>query len=812
MKRMLIKRIALVMTLILLMSCFGIGVPAAAENLLADLNADFEGDKPLTVQQSGQIIDAVAHTGKYSLAMPADGYIKYAYVPVKAKMKYTLSFWMQNSAQDAIKFWAANNGFLQNGYPNRENGVPYGSLPDMTFGEAHTGEDILVWREVKFSFIVPDGANEMHIAINANADDEFLVVDDIVLVEEELVTTSNLFGAVNPDFEGPKMVNSIDLNGSSTDKAGHSGTKSFSMTGGYIKLYNFPVKANAVYTLSFWIQNSKANAVRFYAANNRFKKDGYLDRPNGAAYGSLPDMMFGEAHEENDITWREISLSFVVPEEVNMMDIAINANPEVLDEALLVDDISLVETQIAASDNLFAQFNPDFEGPQTVTTIDLNGSITDKAAYSGTKSFSMPTGYVKFWRFPVKPLTNYTLSFQMQNSKADAVRFYSANNGFYKDGYDTREDGTKYGSLPDMVFGEAHEGTDIAWREVRVNFTTPTDVNMMNIAINANTEANGEDPYLLLDDLSFVETGKDFGVITNGDFEEAIIPGTLQGWSGASYTIHTEAETGNKYITSSTGCVEYPGGVWGALTGKRIKISLKSYGAKPWFRFYKETKIWEYQNDGNAGPFFGLEASADTWETYTLYIDATKVKNAGDNLTAPLWIYATKIDDVYIGEDKNEIGFYKVLDFRNKEGDLRHYTPVGATSDGNWANSFTSEKSIPVDTLSEITADDDGYKSVSARAHVIPVEVLNENGVGTGTYEKTEVMLFTGVYRYENGKKSLVDFDVKSESSTDGKVLDPVTTVKVPADTEGVTYKVEAMTWNTAQGMQPVCFDKAILQ
>ena len=52
----------------------------------------------------------------------------------------------------------------------------------------------------------------------------------------------------------------------------------------------------------------------------------------------------------------------------------------------------------------------------------------------------------------------------------------------------------------------------------------------------------------------------------------------------------------------------------------------------------------------------------------------------------------------------------------------------------------------------------------------------------------------------------------RTESSTDGKVLDPVTTVKVPANTDGVTYKVEAFTWNTAQGMQPALFDKAVLQ
>ena len=651
--------------------------------------------------------------------------------------------------------------------------------------------------------------------VNENVNDPFLVVDDISLVEEEQVISSNLFGQVNPDFEGPMMVNTISLSGSATDAAAHSGTKSFFMPTGFIKLFNFPVKANAVYTLSFWMQNSKANAVRFYAANNPFKYDGYPKNPDNVAYGSLPDMMFGEACEGADIIWREVTFSFVVPEGVNMMDIAINANTEEMgeDPYLRIDDISLVENEIAASDNLFEKFNPDFEGPKMVSTVELNGTITDKAAYSGIKSFSMPTGYVKFWRFPVKSMTNYTLSFWMQNSKDNAIRFYSANNGFFKDGYDKRENGTKYGSLPDMVFGEAQEVGEIKWREVRVNFTTPLDVNMMNIAINANTEANGEDPYLLIDDLSLIETGKDFGIITNGDFEEAIIPGTLLGWLGSSYTIQTEAETGNKYITSSTGAVEYPTGILEAVPGKRIKISFKARGAKPYFRFYNESVIFEYQNDANAGPFVGINAGEDTWETYSVYINATKVKNAGDTfITSPLVIYAPMVDDVYIGEDKNEFGFYEALDFRYKEGDPRHYTPSYAAADGNWANSFTSEKSVPIDALSDITPDADGAKSVSARAHVIPTEILAEDGTGTGTYNKTEVTLFTGVYKYENGKKSLVDFDVKTEASEDGKVLDPVTTVKVPADTDGVTYKVETMTWNMAQGMQTVLFDKAVLQ
>ena len=62
--------------------------------------------------------------------------------------------------------------------------------------------------------------------------------------------------------------------------------------------------------------------------------------------------------------------------------------------------------------------------------IDLNGTITTGAAHSGLNSFSMPSGHIKFGWFPVKALTNYTLSFWMQNSKAEAIKFWAANNAF----------------------------------------------------------------------------------------------------------------------------------------------------------------------------------------------------------------------------------------------------------------------------------------------------------------------------------------------------------------------------------------------
>ncbi|MBE7025604.1 MAG: hypothetical protein E7408_06075 [Ruminococcaceae bacterium] len=610
----------------------------------------------------------------------------------------------------------------------------------------------------------------------------------------------NLLVDLNPGFEDDKPL-TVDQAGQIIDNVAHTGSRSLAMNGGHIKYGQVPVKSEAKYTLSFWMQNSAQDAIRFYAANNAFLKDGNKQNPNGANYGSLPDMMFGEAHEGEDITvWREVKFSFIVPKDANMLNIAINANPDVDDVFLLVDDISLVENEITDTENLFAKYNPDFDGAP-VSGIDLNGTITDSASHSGSHSFSMPTGHIKFGWFPIKPMTNYTLSFWMQNSKQDAIRFYASNNAFLFDG-------VKSGAtLPDMVFGEACEGDDIAWREVRVNFTTPAGINMINIAINANVEANGEDPYLLVDDLSLVETGKDFGKLSNGDFEEPFIPEfyAFRPWSGiSSYGLHVglgeDSETGNHYLKLLDTAI---GGealeVWypfSGLEGNRYKISFSqrfTNNGRPSLRFYTGDK-----------PYFGEfpRASLDyIWEDYALYIHGAAPGAAGS-----LWFTSFDLDNVSIDVDENSLGFYKDIVLYTENAAGRHFPdPFGGAT-------CTTEKTVKANALSEITPDANGLKSVSARAHVIPIEILDADGTGTGTYEKTEVMLFTGVYKYEDGKKSLIDFDVKTESSTDGKVLDPVTTVKVPANTDGVTYKVEAFTWNTAQGMQPALFDKAVLQ
>jgi len=612
-----------------------------------------------------------------------------------------------------------------------------------------------------------------------------------------LATGENLLSAKNPGFETEGTPEGVAESGRRSTVA-YSGNYSLNLygetTGDYhIKYQNVPVKAGAKYTLSFRMQNSKAEAIKFWAANNAFTLNGNKKNPSNVAYGSLPNMVFGEAHEGDDIhVWREVRFSFIPPTGINMMHIAINANA--YDEFLLVDDITLVEEDM---NNLLWNHNPGFDDGQFVVgsgfAPDVNGTITDTAAHSGTHSLSMPTGYFKIGWFPVKALTNYTLSFWMQNSKADAIKFYAGNNAFLLDG-------NKSGSsLPDMVFGEAHEGDDVnVWREVRVNFTTPAGINMMNIAMNGNAE----DPALLIDDLSLVETGKDFGRMTNGDFEEPLIHQfyAFRPWNSnnASYGLHVglaeDAETGNHYLKSLSSAdgdlaleIWYP---FSGLEGNRFKLSFSqrfTNNGRPTLRFYTGSK-----------PYFGEfpRASLDyIWEDYTMYIHGAAPGAAGS-----LWFMSFDLDNISIDVDENSLGFYKDIVLYTENAAGRHFSDPfdGATC--------TTEKTVKANALSDITADASGLKTVNARAHVIPT------ADSTGAFQKTEVTLLTAVYKYDkDGNKCLVTVNIATDASSDGKVLDAVGTVQVPENTQDATYKVEAVAWNSVDGMKAL-FEKRVLE
>ncbi|MBE7025601.1 MAG: hypothetical protein E7408_06060 [Ruminococcaceae bacterium] len=591
----------------------------------------------------------------------------------------------------------------------------------------------------------------------------------------------NLLGVLNPGFESTTVPAGVDQVGTIVlnEDVAHTGAGYLAMNGGHIKFPWFPVKPLTTYTLSFWMQNSKADAIKFWAANNAFLLDGVK---SGA---SLPDMVFGAAREGEDVNvWREVRVNFRTPANINQMNIAINANAD--DPALLIDDLSLTENK-----NLLVTLNAEFESTTVPAGVDQVGTIVlnEDVAHTGAGYLAMNGGHIKFPWFSIKPHTNYTLSFWMQNSKADAIKFWAANNTFLLDG-------AKSGAtLPDMVFGEAHEGEDIIWREVRVNFTSPLGINMLNIAINANAE----DPYLLIDDLSLVETGKDFGKVTNGDFEEPFIPEfyAFRPWSGiSSYGLHVglgeDSETGNHYLKLLDTAI---GGealeVWypfSGLEGNRYKISFSqrfTNNGRPSLRFYTGDK-----------PYFGEfpRASLDyIWEDYALYIHGAAPGAAGS-----LWFTSFDLDNVSIDVDENSLGFYKDIVLYTENAAGRHFPdPFGGAT-------CTTEKTVKANSLSDITAVD-GFKTVMTRAHVIPTETA------AGTFNREEVTLLTAVYQYDkDGNKCLVNVNIATDASSDGKVLDAVGTVQVPENTATETYKVEAVAWSTVEDMLPL-FEKQVL-
>lgn len=486
--------------------------------------------------------------------------------------------------------------------------------------------------------------------------------------------------------------------------------------------------------------------------------------------------------------------------------------------------------------NLLEGYNPGFELSEGNT---ISGAvIIDAVAHSGKHALTLPVAgnsVTMNVRNVLKPNTNYTFSFWMQNSVADSLSMSSSSNRFTignqtfanYNGKKPHEAFPWYvagmGQLPNMTFGDARTGEQInVWRKVELNFTTPFEgCDGMNINL-ANAVA---DPYLVIDDLSLVETGKDLQRAYNGDLEaldasgDISIPqfiGARANVWGTNVHVREDAQTGNHYAefteTLSNGALELTQSSF-VVTGKgnygkrrKISFDFKSTAkAIPTVRFYNDPTYL-------AKNFTAFPRSvANEWETFSLYIDATKLYKAGadEGRAATIWFTGKEgycFDNLFSGFDENSLGFYQKLVFYDNGSGSRF-----SGSGTYYENALSSEKSIKAAKLSDIPADKQGNRTVTTRAHVVPTEIMNENGVGTGTFNKETVTLFTGVYKYENNKKTLVDLHIATDASQDGRVLDAVGTITVPQNTETATYKVEALAFDLENGMHPI-MEKAILE
>ena len=520
--------------------------------------------------------------------------------------------------------------------------------------------------------------------------------------------------------------------------------------------------------------------------------------------------------------------------------------------AVILLTISFCCTALAENVNLLADLDPSFEGAETPKAVVFGGNATviTEAAHEGTKSVSLAKkdDFVQFKFRAIEPNTNYTFSFWMQNSVAGSLGLRDTSNRFIvgsdtmvnqKDTYNWDWYYSGRVLLAKATFGAARtDEADIqVWRKVEVNFTSPyEDVTGINLTLHCEAD----DSWLVVDDFCLVKTGEAANMIANGRFEAldtasaAIKPSNIAASNltfGTTAFVEEDETTGNHYVkiqggtsTTTESSLNASFYMKGKSLGKRYKISFKYKGdanTRPRLRVVGNTKV-----SGIDYPFIDyLEAfpkSTGAWETYSVYIDATDLLNAGLGVAKTIRFGRVKnntwyLDDLYAYMDTNNIGFYKDLTFSvNSDTGARHYSGdkktdivLGTVDETTQVNYFeeavTYEKGTEAASLSELTAVD-GYKTVTARAHFLPVE--NEDG----TFDKQTVTLFTGVYKYENNMKTLVDLEITTDTSTGGKVIDAVGTVQVPENTATATYKVEAMAFDLENsGLMPL-MDKAVIQ
>ncbi len=506
--------------------------------------------------------------------------------------------------------------------------------------------------------------------------------------------------------------------------------------------------------------------------------------------------------------------------------------------AVVLLAISCCTVTMAAEVNLLEEYNPGFEIPDEGFTAGGNARQISDVAHSGEKCLSLANAGDS-WRVDVidgmKSNTNYTFSFWMQNSVADSLQMPNGNNRFTVSGvtydklngnapieiYDWYVSG--WGQLSTKTFGAAREGAAInVWRKVSINFSTPLEgctgmVLLLSCAV--------ADPYLVIDDMSLVETGKNLQRGFNGDFEaldeskDFLMPhgvGNRGAEWGTSLLVQKDPETGNHYAYFTENikdqALEFgflPMHIAGdGHMGKRHKVSFKMKTGStvtPTIRFYKNNVY--FPQNFSAFP----QSTADTWETFTVYVNATNLYNAGKTESDTIWVYGGQdrsYDDMFAGFDESSLGFYKELTFYDN-GSGSRFSSGKAVTEGEASvtyldNALSSEKSIAAESLAELTAVE-GYKTVTARAHYLPVE--NEDH----TFDDQTITLFTGVYKYEKNIKTLVDLKVTSETSVGGQVIDAVGTVQVPENTATATYKVEAMAFNLEKsGITPILDKKVI--
>ncbi len=405
-------------------------------------------------------------------------------------------------------------------------------------------------------------------------------------------------------------------------------------------------------------------------------------------------------------------------------------------------------------------------------------------------------------------------------------------------------------------FGIARTGgEENVWRQVTIDFSTPPtyegDANPVT-HVELVLKCLQADEKLAIDDLSVVETGKKPNRIFGGYFEAIQKDKETEDVSGVFYsfknsgnaTLEVCEDDGNHYLKLA--CVD---GVTdpqnfqifsknairlqGVKAGTRYKLSLKAKAVhvdgEP---STKNVVLFELQKSkGTDYGSFTFPDPTNEWQTYNYYIDATVAAKRGSaigphsnaNIQMSAFVldiapgYEIYLDDLSAWYDESGIGFYKTLTFNSQGGERRFEVKkddlgnVFFKSDDQ--DVFMAETAVEAASLDSLGT---GERTLTVRAHYLPEQTWGEWDDSLKTYpdfnveKNKEITLLSAVYKYVNGKKTLHEVFVDSETVENGETIDVVTEVTVPEATNGETYTVEAMAWDMST-MKPV-MDKAVLE
>ncbi len=426
-----LKLFALLLTAVLLCCNFTAMAPLAEDINLA-VNGGFENgvDNWTYSGDPNELLKTIDSAEGDFYAKPAPGSYLQQIIPVEGYKTYKLSFKMQSTTEDAAKlFYQASfmseNVSYRNLYTSIEDDpdqyravTTENTFSNVAFGTKDAGGE-LEWKEYSILIPVPSmkiDAFRLRLIFGV---DLHIAIDDIRFEKVKDDCTA----VINGDFENANAASltsavawSSPADYTYAQNGGVDNSKYFKGELGTELFYQFvPVDENTTYRLSFKMKSSKKDGAGLNLPTTNFVyKDNVAVKTtmaNAVNFG-LSDYTGADAE-----VWRNYSLEFSTPADVNVLRLAIQNNG---DTALGIDDISI--EKVEGKYNYV--MNGDFEAGMAAWG-DIGGSGSVEAEENGNLYFSRTaTEKNKYIRqlYLSLPAGRYQISFKAKTAnKGDLV-------------------------------------------------------------------------------------------------------------------------------------------------------------------------------------------------------------------------------------------------------------------------------------------------------------------------------------------------------------------------------------------------------